>query len=293
MVFSALKQVSDEGLFRLYLLSGEEVESDVPTYVRDTLCDQGIVVEAVVSHPDEVPSLDSARSVVVGEGCAKVASEWGLRTLPTTDWPLVLQELSPRSRPPRRRVQVNRETKETRIALSLDLDGSGKADIHTGLPFFDHMLHQVARHGKLDLSLRCEGDLEVDEHHTVEDVAIVLGQAVAKALGEKRGISRYGFELLPMDECLAQVAIDFSGRAWFAWDVSFGRDTVGSFPTELFFHFFKSFCDEGRCNLHMHVGPGNTHHQAEALFKAFGRAIRRAVFRYPGNDELPSTKGVL
>ena len=136
-------------------------------------------------------------------------------------------------------------------------------------------------------------DLEVDEHHTVEDVAIVLGQAVARALGDKRGIGRYGFELLPMDECLAQVALDFSGRAWFVWDVVFTREMVGTFPTELFSHFFKSFSDEAKCNLHMQVSTGNAHHQAEALFKAFGRALRHAVFRYPGNDDLPSTKGVL
>jgi imidazoleglycerol-phosphate dehydratase / histidinol-phosphatase len=188
---------------------------------------------------------------------------------------------------------INRETKETAINLRLDLDGTGVGMPCTGLPFFDHMLHQIIRHGQFDADLIAKGDLLVDEHHTVEDVAIVLGQAVAKALGDKRGISRYGFELLTMDDCLAQVALDFSGRPWFKWDVTFSHTSIGEFPTELFFHFFKSFSDEARCNLHMSVSQGNSHHQAEALFKAFGRALRSAVFRYPWNNDLPSTKGVL
>jgi len=192
-----------------------------------------------------------------------------------------------------RTASIERTTKETLVSLQLDLDGTGSGHPCTGLPFLDHMLQQIVRHGQLDAVLVAKGDLAVDEHHTVEDVALVLGQAVAKALGDKRGISRYGFEILPMDDCLAQVAIDFSGRPWFAWDVDFTRDRIGDFPTEMFQHFFKSFCDEARCNLHMQVGKGNAHHQAEALFKAFGRALRSAVFRYPWNDELPSTKGVL
>ena len=192
-----------------------------------------------------------------------------------------------------RTARVERNTKETAISLQLTLDGTGEGRFSTGLPFFDHMLQQIVRHGQLDVLLAANGDLEVDEHHTVEDVAIVLGQAVAKALGDKRGISRYGFEILPMDDCLAQVAVDFSGRPWFKWDVSFTRSYIGSFPTELFQHFFKSFSDEAKCNLHMTVSEGNSHHQAEALFKAFGRALHTAVFRYPWSNDLPSTKGVL
>lgn len=192
-----------------------------------------------------------------------------------------------------RAVSVKRQTKETSICLSLDLDGTGKGQMTTGLPFFDHMLQQIVRHGQLDVDLEAKGDLQVDEHHTVEDVGLVLGQAVARSLGDKRGISRYGFELLPMDDCLAQVAIDFSGRPWFKWEVDFKREYIGNFPTELFFHFFKSFSDEAKCNLHMKVSPGNAHHQAEALFKAFGRALHAAVFRFPWCDGLPSTKGVL
>ena len=294
MLFSVLKQLSDEGVYQLFLLK-EKSDVPEPLYQRilDTLSDQGIMIGGLVTTPEEVPSLEIPLCAILGSETESIASSKLKRVLPVDHWPTVLDMLGVKTSTPHRRAKIQRETRETRIELSLDLDGSGKADIHTGLPFFDHMLHQVARHGRLDLSLHCEGDLEVDEHHSVEDVAIVLGQALARALGEKRGISRYGFEVLPMDECLAQVAIDFSGRAWFVWDVLFGREMVGSFPTELFSHFFKSLSDEARCNLHMRVGDGNAHHQAEALFKAFGRAVRRAVFRYPGSDELPSTKGVL
>ncbi|WP_320128216.1 bifunctional histidinol-phosphatase/imidazoleglycerol-phosphate dehydratase HisB [uncultured Sphaerochaeta sp.] len=192
-----------------------------------------------------------------------------------------------------RTATVVRETKETQIELSVNLDGNGNGHIATGIGFFDHMLEQVVRHSGLDIHLHAHGDLIVDEHHTVEDVALALGQAVGEALGDKRGISRYGFELLPMDDVLAQVALDFSGRPYFIWDVSFRREYVGTFPTEMFEHFFKSFCDASKCNLNMKVTEGNTHHQAEALFKAFSRALKKAVHRYPWSDSLPSTKGVL
>lgn len=192
-----------------------------------------------------------------------------------------------------RRVEIDRRTAETHVAVSLNLDGSGKGSVETGLPFFDHMLAQLIRHSGVDATLHAHGDLQVDEHHTVEDVAIVLGQAFLQALGDKRGISRYGYEVLPMDDVLAQVAIDFSGRPFLVWDVAFSRPSVGTFPTEMFRHFFKSFSDEAKCNLDMRVSEGNAHHQAEALFKAFARAIRQAVHRYPWSDALPSTKGVL
>ncbi len=195
-------------------------------------------------------------------------------------------------RPPRT-ATVERSTAETSISLRLNLDGTGTGKIHTGLPFFDHMLEQIVRHSGIDVQLDAHGDLAVDEHHTVEDVALVLGQAYREALGDKRGISRYGFEVLTMDEVLAQVALDFSGRPCLVWDVCFTRDMVGSFPTELFQHFFKSFSDEAKCNLNMTVSNGNAHHQAEALFKAFARSLRKAVKRYPWSNSLPSTKGVL
>ncbi len=188
---------------------------------------------------------------------------------------------------------IDRKTKETQISLVLNLDGSGRGSVQTHIPFFDHMLDQVLRHSGCNIELHAHGDLVVDEHHTVEDVGIALGQAFAAALGDKRGISRYGFELLTMDEVLAQVALDFSGRPYFQWNVEFKREYIGTFPTEMVEHFFKSFSDSAKCNLSMQVNEGNAHHQAEALFKAFARALRQAIHRNPYSMELPSTKGVL
>ena len=188
---------------------------------------------------------------------------------------------------------VTRNTKETEISLSVNLDGTGEGSVHTHIPFFDHMLDQVLKHSGLDIKVHAHGDLVVDEHHTVEDVALALGQAVREALGEKRGISRYGFELLTMDDVLAEVALDFSGRPSLLWEVPFRREYVGTFPTEMFEHFFKSFSDASQCNLAMKVSEGNVHHQVEALFKAFARALKKAVHKYPHSDTLPSTKGVL
>jgi len=185
-----------------------------------------------------------------------------------------------------------RNTNETKIAIKIDLDGTGRADIHTGLNFFDHMLDQIARHGSLDLTVRTEGDLHIDEHHTIEDTGIALGEAFAKAIGNKLGLERYGF-CLPMDDCLAQVAIDFGGRAWIVWDAEFKREKVGDMPTEMFFHFFKSFSDAARCNLNIKAEGDNEHHKIEAVFKAFAKAIKMAVKRDAEKLVLPSTKGVL
>ena len=192
-----------------------------------------------------------------------------------------------------RQAIVTRVTKETQIELSVNLDGMGNGHITTGIGFFDHMLEQIVKHTGFDIELHAHGDLAVDEHHTVEDVAITLGEAVLKALGDKRGISRYGCELLPMDDVLAQCAIDFSGRPDLVWEGEFKREYVGSFPTEMVRHFFKSFSDSSRCNLNLKVSDGNAHHQIEALFKAFSHAMRQAVRRYYWSDGLPSTKGVL
>lgn len=186
-----------------------------------------------------------------------------------------------------------RKTRETAITLSLNLDGGGLGTINTGLPFFDHMLEQVRRHSGCDLTVEATGDLIVDEHHLVEDTGIVLGEAFAKALGEKRGISRYGFELLTMDEVLAEVAVDFGGRPYLQWRVAFKRQYIGSFPTEMVEHFFKSFSDGAKANVALKVSDGNAHHQSEALFKAFARAVKSAVHRTAYSTELPSTKGVL
>jgi imidazoleglycerol-phosphate dehydratase / histidinol-phosphatase len=187
--------------------------------------------------------------------------------------------------------EVERKTSETEILIKLNLDGSGKSKINTGLGFFDHMLEQIARHGNLDLIIQVKGDLQIDEHHTIEDVAIALGYAVLKALGGKKGIERYGF-VLPMDDCLAQVALDFGGRPWLVWDVKFKREKIGEVPAEMFFHFFKSFSDNAKCNLNIVADGQNEHHKIEAIFKAFAKALKLAV-KQTENFNLPSTKGSL
>lgn len=206
----------------------------------------------------------------------------------TTDW----DEIYACVAAPERTASVKRTTRETDIDISINLDGSGKSNISTGLHFFDHMLEQIGRHSGCDLTIKVKGDLHVDEHHTVEDTAIALGEAFGKAIGDKKGIERYGF-YLPMDECLAAVAIDFGGRPWLVWDATFNREKVGDVPTELFFHFFKSFSDAARCNLNIKVEGDNEHHKIEAIFKAFAKAIKMAVKRDVFNFELPSTKGKL
>ena len=193
-----------------------------------------------------------------------------------------------------RSATIDRRTNETRIRLQLNLDGSGRYDVHTGVGFFDHMLELVARHGLLDLDLQVQGDLHVDEHHSVEDVGICLGQAIARALGDKHGIERYGF-LLPMDECLAEVAIDLGGRPYLVWNADFKREKIGDMPTELFEDFFRALADQMQANIHVNLRYGrNEHHKAEAIFKAFARALRAAVRRSPeAAGMLPSTKGCL
>jgi imidazoleglycerol-phosphate dehydratase/histidinol-phosphatase len=208
--------------------------------------------------------------------------------LESTDWEKIYEFLKLGLRT----VEHTRTTKETDIAISLNLDGTGKADISTGLGFFDHMLDQIARHGSIDLTIKAKGDLHIDEHHTIEDVGIALGEAMAKGLADKRGIERYGF-CLPMDDCLAQAAIDFGGRNWIVWDAKFSREKIGEMPTEMFFHFFKSFSDAAKCNLNIKAEGENEHHKIEAIFKTFAKAIKMAVKRNPANMQLPSTKGVL
>lgn len=191
-----------------------------------------------------------------------------------------------------RTVHHERNTNETKISIDLNLDGSGKASISTGLGFFDHMLEQIARHGHLDLTIVTKGDLHIDEHHTIEDTGIALGEAFAKALADKKGMERYGFAL-PMDEAEAKVLIDFGGRNWIVWNALFTREKIGEMPTEMFFHFFKSFSDAAKCNLNIECRGDNEHHKIEAIFKAFAKAIRMAVKRDPMSNQLPSTKGVL
>ena len=191
-----------------------------------------------------------------------------------------------------RKGSVQRKTRETSISVDLDLDGSGVAAIDTGIGFFDHMLDQLARHGGMDIKLTVKGDLEVDEHHTIEDTAIALGEAFAQALGSKLGIERYGF-CLPMDDCLAQVALDFGGRNWLVWKAEFKREMIGQMPTEMFMHFFKSFSDGAKANLNIQSSGTNEHHKIEAIFKAFAKAIKMAIKRDPDYMILPSTKGSL
>ncbi len=223
-----------------------------------------------------------AKGIFIGEENSKAE-------FVSDNWDMIFEFL----RYPNREAEVKRTTSETDIFIRVNLDGTGKADISTGLSFFDHMLDQLARHGGTDLKIKVNGDLHIDEHHTIEDTALALGEAYLNALGNKKGIYRYGF-CLPMDDSLAQVAIDFGGRPWIVWEADFQREKIGDMPTEMFYHFFKSFSDTAKCNLNMKVEGDNEHHKIEALFKALARAIKMAVMRDKSNlDQLPSTKGML
>ena len=208
--------------------------------------------------------------------------------LESSDWNAIYEFLKLQERT----ASTVRNTNETKIKIDLNLDGTGNSKIDTGIAFFDHMLDQIARHGQMDLNIEVKGDLDVDEHHTIEDTAIALGQVFASALGQKLGIERYGF-CLPMDDCLAQVAIDFGGRNWMVWEAEFKREMIGKMPTEMFFHFFKSFTDGAKCNLNIKAEGTNEHHKIEAIFKAFAKAIKVAIKRDPEKMILPSTKGML
>ncbi|MBT2559026.1 bifunctional histidinol-phosphatase/imidazoleglycerol-phosphate dehydratase HisB [Hymenobacter sp. ISL-91] len=208
--------------------------------------------------------------------------------LQTMSWEKIYQFL----RLPARTAVVQRDTNETKISIALNLDGNGRPEMHTGLGFFDHMLDQLSKHSGVDMKITVQGDLHIDEHHTIEDTAIALGEAFTQALGDKRGLARYGF-LLPMDDVLAQAAIDFSGRPWIVWDAEFKREKVGDMPCEMFYHFFKSFSDAARCNLNIKAEGQNEHHKIEAIFKAVAKSIKMALVRDAGRMEIPSTKGIL
>ena len=212
----------------------------------------------------------------------------GFCSLTTTSWREIYEFLKLKDRT----ASVRRTTKETDITILLNLDGTGKADMKTGLGFFDHMLDQLARHSGSDLTVHVKGDLHIDEHHTIEDTALALGEAYYMALGSKLGIERYGF-CLPMDDVLAQAALDFGGRPWLVWDAEFKREKIGEMPTEMFYHFFKSFSDASKCNLNIKAEGTNEHHKIEGIFKAFAKAIKMAIKRDANNMQLPSTKGVL
>lgn len=263
------------------------------------------------------PEYDMARSYVIGDrvtdvqlarnmgckaiwlnqdpelGSEEIKDEWSsLRAstvaLETTEWEHIYSFL----KLGQRQVSHSRVTNETNVQIELNLDGSGRANIQTGLGFFDHMLDQLARHGRMDLQIHTRGDLHIDEHHTIEDTGIALGEAFALALSDKRGMERYGFAL-PMDDAAAKVLIDFGGRPWIVWNTLFRRERIGEMPTEMFFHFFKSFSDAAKCNLNIECSGDNEHHKIEAIFKAFAKAIRMAVKRDPLSAHLPSTKGLL
>ena len=236
---------------------------------------------------------DLENSYVIGdrETDAKLAENLGCKALILSDeldWNRIAEILFAGERT----ASVRRTTKETDIDISLCLDGTGKSDISTGLGFFDHMLEQIAKHGSIDLKIHVKGDLNVDEHHTIEDTGIALGECIGKALGDKRGIERYGYTL-PMDDCLCSVALDFGGRPWLVWDAEFHRERVGDMPTEMFLHFFKSFSDAARMNLNIKAEGENEHHKIEGIFKALARSLKMAVKRDIYKYQLPSSKGML
>jgi imidazoleglycerol-phosphate dehydratase / histidinol-phosphatase len=247
---------------------------------------QGIDLDSSYVIGDRVTDLELAKNL----GCKAISinsEKHPYAVLNTLDWNDIYRYL--KSEP--RRAFRERKTKETSIFLELNLDGSGKSTIETGIGFFNHMLEQIPKHGGIDLFIKAEGDLKVDQHHTIEDVAIALGEGVSEALGSKKGIARYGF-LLPMDDSIAHAAIDFSGRPWLEWNVSFTHEMIGEIPAEMFFHFFKSFSDNAKCNLNIKAEGENDHHKIEAVFKAFSKALKMAV-RKTDNFNLPSTKGTL
>lgn len=265
------------GLLKQYIEGGYDLPNSF--VLGDRLSDMQLAV-----------NLGAKGILILNEMPATVSDEQKRATaLLTTDWDKIYEFL----KLPARTATVQRDTKETKINVQLNLDGTGQSTMDTGLGFFDHMLDQLAKHSGADITIKVEGDLHIDEHHTIEDTALALGEAFAAALGDKRGTNRYGF-LLPMDEALAQVAIDFSGRPWLVWDASFKRERVGEMPTEMFMHFFKSFSDGSKCNLNIKCEGDNEHHKIEAIFKGWAKAIKMAITRdVNAMDNLPSTKGVL
>lgn len=329
-VISSLAKIARELDYTLVLVSNqdglgtssfpEETFWPVQNFILNTLADEGVVFTDIYvddsfdyeNKPTRKPGLgmlgkyvygeyDLANSYVLGDRQTDIqlAENLGSQViyinevaderaaLSTMDWEEIYQFLKQQPRIGKE----YRKTNETVIDVEVDLDNPKKCSINTGLGFFDHMLEQVNRHGNIGLKIEVKGDLQVDEHHTIEDTAIALGTAFKRALGNKKGIERYGF-LLPMDECLAQVAIDFGGRAWLVWEAEFKREKVGDMPTEMFYHFFKSFSDAASCNLNIKVEGDNEHHKIESIFKAFAKAIKMAVNKTE-NYNIPSTKGIL
>lgn len=267
------------GMFSQYLTGEYDLAESyvIGDRLTDVMLAKNLGARAIL-----LQSPEKAADALAGQGLAEVCA------LCTTSWSEIAEYL----RRTRRVASTERNTRETKIAVTVDLDGHLPTCIDTGLKFFDHMLDQIVHHGSISLQIRCQGDLEVDEHHTIEDVAIALGNTLREALGDKRGIERYGFAL-PMDECKALVLLDLGGRIDFDWDVTFTREYVGDTPTEMFRHFFYSLCAALQCNLHISARGDNNHHLIEGVFKAFARSLRAALYRQPFNYNLPSSKGVL
>ena len=323
-VFRNLGFIAKNLDFRLVMVSNqdglgtpsfpEETFWPVHNFILQTLEDEGIVFDEQLidrhfpadNHPDrkpgtgmlkhymDKPEWDLAGSYVIGdrETDAQLAENLGCQSLILGKDGLTWDKIAELLFAGERTAEVRRTTKETDIHVKLNLDGTGKCDIETGLGFFDHMLEQIGKHGMMDLTIHTKGDLHVDEHHTIEDTAIALGECIAQALGDKRGIERYGYTL-PMDDCLCSVALDFGGRPWLVWNAEFHRERVGEMPTEMFLHFFKSLSDAARMNLNIKAEGENEHHKIEGIFKALARSLKMAVKRDIYHYELPSTKGML
>lgn len=292
----------------------EETFHPVHNFILQTLADEGVTFDEILidrhfpqdNAPTRKPGIgmlthyldpmryDMAQSYVIGdrESDAKLAENLGCKSLTVGGGGLSWYKIAEIVFAGERIVELHRTTKETDVQVRINLDGSGKTDIRTGIGFFDHMLEQIGKHGMMDLMVHTQGDLHVDEHHTVEDTALVLGQALLESLGNKRGVERYGY-CLPMDDCLCTVALDFGGRPWLVWDAAFGRERIGNMPTELFHHFFKSLSDTAQMNLHISATGTNEHHKIEGIFKAFARSLRQAVRRDVEHFVLPTTKGCL
>jgi len=283
--------------FILQTLKGEGIEFDEQLIDRHFPEDHSPMRKPgtgmLTSYIDN-PAYDLANSYVIGdrETDAQLATNLGCKALVLGRDGLTWDKIAELLFAGERTIEMRRTTKETDVFVKLNLDGTGKCDISTGLGFFDHMLEQIGRHGMCDLTIHTKGDLNVDEHHTIEDTAIVLGECLLKALGNKRGIERYGY-CLPMDDCLCQVALDFGGRPWLVWDAEFHREKVGEMPTEMFKHFFKSLSDAAKMNLNIKAEGENEHHKIEGIFKALARSLKMAVKRDIYHFELPSSKGML